>query len=146
MRKFLILAAALTIAPSAALAESSTICLWGLLAEGHAQMQACGDSLGADGEARYATLRAATEASIVANAKLAEGQSRDSVQAGLAATDKGYHDKLAADADPTRADLCLGSNYGQVKSIVEELTAASTLDKMLAGLKKPRDPFEGGCL
>jgi hypothetical protein len=33
-----------------------------------------------------------------------------------------------------------------VKSIVEELTAASTLDRMLAGLKKPRDPFAGECL
>ena len=146
MRKFLILCLVLAFAPSAALAESSTICLWGLLAEGHAQMQACGDSLGADGEARYATLRAATEAAIVANAKLAQGQTRNTVQAGLTATDKGYHDKLAADPDALKASLCLGPNYDQVKSIVEELTAASTLDRMLAGLKKPRDPFAGECL
>ena len=146
MRKFLILTLVLAFAPSAALAESSTICLWGLLAEGHAQMEACGDSLGTDGEARYATLRAATEAAIVANAKLAPDQTRDSVQAGLAATDKGYHAKLAANADALKTSLCAGINYSQVKSIVEELTAASTLDRMLAGLKKPRDPFAGECL
>jgi hypothetical protein len=146
VRKFLILALVLAFFPSAALAESSTICLWGLLAEGHAQMEACGDSLGPDGEARYATLRAATEAAVVANAKLATDQTRDSVRAGLAATDRGYHDKLAADPDALKADLCLGPDYGQVKSIVEELTAASTLDRMLAGLKKPRDPFAGECL
>jgi hypothetical protein len=146
VRKFLILALVLALAPSAALAESSTICLWGLLAEGHAQMEACGDSLGPDGEARYATLRAATEASIAANARLAPNQTRDTVQAGLAATDKGYHDKLAADADALKTGLCAGANYTQVNSIVEELTAASTLDRMLAGLKKPRDPFAGDCL
>jgi hypothetical protein len=146
VRKFLILSLVLVFAPSAALAESSTICLWGLLAEGHAQMEACGDSLGADGEARYATLRAATEAAIVANAKLAPDQARDTVQAGLAATDHSYHAKLAASADALKTGLCAGTNYTQVKSIVEELTAASTLDRMLAGLKKPRDPFVGDCL
>jgi hypothetical protein len=112
VRKFLILCLVLAFAPSAALAESSTICLWGLLAEGRAQMEACGDSLGPDGEARYATLRAATEAAIVANAKLAPDQTRDTVQAGLAATDKSYHVKLAANADALKTGLCAGTNYG----------------------------------
>ena len=52
LRMVTILTLVLAFAPSAALAESSTICLWGLLAEGHAQMEACGDSLGTDGEAK----------------------------------------------------------------------------------------------
>ncbi len=146
MRTLPIIALALLFAPSVALADTSTICVWGLLAEGHAQLEACGDSLSPDAEARYAALRAAAETAIIANAKLGPGQTQDTVRSGLAATDRAYRAKLAASAQTLKTGLCAQSGYGQVKSIVQQLTAASTFEKTMSGLRTPRDPFVGDCL
>jgi hypothetical protein len=139
MVRALVAIIAVCIFASPAMADASTMCLYGILIESHALALECEGPLASADEARYSKLRKAVRNFIIENSRLSKSPPADPEK--MLST---Y--EASAESHHAEGKFCASQDYLMdrklLTSLIEEKESAAILDS----LNTPHDPYDGDCL
>jgi len=141
MKSLGLLAVPLALVPMNTRAEASNYCVWMILVEAHAIVDRCGRPLDAAWELRYRQVRQAAEDEIIRDASRRPGLTPEKAKSTMS----GFVEQIM-NRYTRHPVYCSSHDLPGAYVMLESLTGAASAPKVLAGLERRKDPFEGDCL